>query len=62
MDTTKIMSVKEAAEYLRMDYFALVAHIRRGNLNADKFGASYVLLRTDVEEFRNKRAGGQFVR
>ena len=56
------MSVKAAAEYLRMDYFAFVQHVRLGHLKADKFGSSYVLLRADVEEFRNKRARGEHVR
>jgi excisionase family DNA binding protein len=57
-----IMSVVEAADYLRMHPKAVLYHIRNENLMADMFGGSYMLRRSDVEEFRNKRATGRYVR
>jgi hypothetical protein len=60
MNTSQIMSVMQAADFLRMAHKALLHHVRKGHIKSTRLGRDYVLLRPDVEEFRNKRAGGEY--
>jgi len=62
MDRTKYMSLREAAEYLRLTVKGALYHVKAKNLPATLIGSAYVLLRSDVEEFRNKQASGEHVR
>jgi len=62
MDRKQYLSLREAAEYLRLTVKGALYHVKAGHLPATLIGSAYVLLRTDVEEFRNKQSRGQFVR
>lgn len=55
-----LLTVKEAALYLKLNPLTLYDYIRTGKLKAVKFGRSYRILEEDLKAFINAHRIGGF--
>jgi len=53
--TSPFLSIKEAADYLRVDYKTIYRLVRAGQLPAAQIGSVYRIRREDLEEFFERR-------
>lgn len=56
MENKNILSVKEVAEYLGMNYFTIVRYAKSGRLPAMKTGRKWLFHRETLEDFIKKKA------
>jgi excisionase family DNA binding protein len=53
IETDKLLNVKEVSEYLGITKITLYSWIKEGKLKAFKFGRSWRISKTDLDEFIN---------
>lgn len=58
--TDTLLTVKEAAVYLKLNALTLYEYIRAGKLKAVKFGRYYRILEEDLKIFVNSHRTGGF--
>lgn len=58
--TDTLLTVKEAAVYLKLNPLTLYEYIRAGKLKAVKFGRYYRILEEDLKIFVNSHRTGGF--
>lgn len=58
--TYTVLTVKEAAEYLKLNPLTLYDYIRTGKLKTVKFGRYYRILEEDLKVFINAHRIGGF--
>lgn len=56
MENKNILSVKEVAEYLGMNYFTIVRYAKSGRLPAMKTGRKWLFHRETLEDFIKDKA------
>ena len=56
METKNILSVKEVAEYLGLNYFTVVRYAKTGKLPAVKTGHKWLFHRETLEDFLKDKA------
>lgn len=56
MENKNILSVKEVAEYLGMNYFTIVRYAKSGRLPAMKTGRKWLFHRETLEDFIKKKS------
>lgn len=56
METKNILSVKEVAEYLGLNYFTIVRYAKTGRLPAVKTGRKWLFHRETLEDFLKDKA------